>query len=166
MKTLKMITGLLLLSPVIFAGCQQNKDTAPRFEQIPPKRHTAVESAIELSDKYVRTTEELAMQKRKYQDLAIENEKLKEQLKIAQAQLKQSQKELNEANELLIEMRVELNNWKKDVLGFRDEIRQAQTAQLQALYKILRTLGGETDELQDPLLDQTETDANAVPTDN
>jgi hypothetical protein len=30
-----------------------------------------------------------------------------------------------------------------DVLGFRNEIRQAETAQLEALLKILRVLGGE-----------------------
>ncbi len=36
-----------------------------------------------------------------------------------------------------------LNNWKNDVLGFREEMRSAQTAQLQALMKILKALGGE-----------------------
>ena len=40
-------------------------------------------------------------------------------------------------------MRIELNNWKIDILGFRDEIRDAETAQLEALLKILKVLGGE-----------------------
>jgi len=36
-----------------------------------------------------------------------------------------------------------LNNWKTDILGFRDEMRDAETAQLEALLKILKVLGGE-----------------------
>ena len=42
-----------------------------------------------------------------------------------------------------LEMHVELNQWKADVLGFRDEMRKAEAAQLQALGKILRILGAE-----------------------
>jgi len=59
------------------------------------------------------------------------------------AQLSQTQKELEEANEFLQKMHVELNQWKADVLGFRDEMRKAEAAQLQALGKILRILGAE-----------------------
>jgi hypothetical protein len=50
---------------------------------------------------------------------------------------------LSEANGLLIEMRVELNNWKSDILGFRDEMRNAETAQLETLLRILKVLGGQ-----------------------
>ncbi len=62
-----------------------------------------------------------------------------------EGQLQQTQKELAEANDLLIEMRIELNNWKTDVLGFRDEMRDAETAQLQTLFRILQVLGGQVD---------------------
>ena len=57
--------------------------------------------------------------------------------------LQQTQKELAEANDLLIEMRIELNNWKTDILGFRAEMRDAEKTQLEALLKILNVLGGE-----------------------
>jgi hypothetical protein len=40
-------------------------------------------------------------------------------------------------------MLIELNNWKTDVIGFREEIRAADRAQLEALLKILKVLGGE-----------------------
>src|SRR4030042_255070 len=53
-------------------------------------------------------------------------------------------KERGEANDLLTEMRVELNNWQANVIGFRDEMRDADKAQLEALLKILQVLGGET----------------------
>ena len=61
----------------------------------------------------------------------------------------QTKKELTQANELLIEMRIELNNWKTNILGFRDEIRDTEKAQFEALLKILEVLGGEieTDQL-------------------
>ena len=40
-------------------------------------------------------------------------------------------------------MRIELNNWKSNILGFRDEMRNADNAQLDALVKILEVLGGQ-----------------------
>jgi hypothetical protein len=40
-------------------------------------------------------------------------------------------------------MRIELNNWKTNILGFRDEMRDADKTQLQALLRILKALGGE-----------------------
>ena len=48
-----------------------------------------------------------------------------------------------QANDLLIEMRIELNNWKTNILGFRDEMRDAEKEQLKALIRILTVLGGE-----------------------
>ena len=58
-------------------------------------------------------------------------------------ELEQAKKELAEANDLLIEMRIELNNWKSNIIGFRDEMRDADKYQLEALLKILKVLGGE-----------------------
>ena len=54
-----------------------------------------------------------------------------------------NQKELDEANAFLQQMHLELSEWKTDVLGFRDEIRKSQKAQLEALGKILSVLGAE-----------------------
>ena len=53
------------------------------------------------------------------------------------------EKELAEANNLLVEMDKNLDNWRKDVLGFREEMRQADAAQIEALQKILSLLGAE-----------------------
>lgn len=47
---------------------------------------------------------------------------------------------------MLIELRGELTKWKSNVLGFRQEIQTAQQAQLEALQKVLRLLGGEVPE--------------------
>ena len=117
---------------------------AQRFQEAAPQGPTVVESAIELSEKYAVLTEEASSLRQQNQNLNSRNQQLREQVVALEDKLKQTQKELREANEVLIEMRIELNNWKADVLGFRDEMRSAETAQLQALLKILKVLGGDS----------------------
>ena len=43
-------------------------------------------------------------------------------------------------------MNLQLNKWKGDVLGFRDEMRKAQATQLGALKQIMQILGAELTE--------------------
>ncbi|UCF43120.1 MAG: hypothetical protein JSV99_11165 [Planctomycetota bacterium] len=114
---------------------------ARRFQESAPKAQTAVESAVELSEKYASLSEQAAAMQQQNHDLITENQRTKELLDSSQEQLRQTQKELAEANDLLIEMRIELNNWKTNVIGFRDEMRDAEKAQLEALFKILNVLG-------------------------
>ncbi|MBN2588256.1 MAG: hypothetical protein JXA96_00205 [Sedimentisphaerales bacterium] len=121
----------------------QNDAFAQRFQETTPQKTTVVESAIELSQNYAKLVEEATYLKQQNQSLTSRNQELKEQAKDIQNKLLQTQTELKQANEVLVEMRLELNNWKSDVLGYREEMRSAQTAQLQALMKILRALGGE-----------------------
>ena len=116
---------------------------AKRFQEPASQGQTAVASAMQLSEKYAELCEEAVALREKNQNLIDENSQLKERISVLEADLKKTQKELTEANDLLIEMRIELNNWKMDVIGFRDEIRQAESAQLEALLKILKILGGE-----------------------
>ena len=122
---------------------QQNSSVAKRFQELAPQGPTAIESAIQLSEKYAKLSAEMAAQQNENQNLFAENRRLKDQVTSLDAKLQQAQKELTQANDLLIEMRIELNNWKTDVLGFRDEMRDAEKAQLEALLKILKILGGE-----------------------
>lgn len=131
---------VLLPNPI---EAQQSGSVAKRFQESTPQGPTAVESAIQLSEKYAKLSAEMAAQQQENQKLLDENRRLKDQVASLDAQLRQAQKELTQANDLLIEMRVELNNWKTDVLGFRDEMRDAEKAQLEALLKILKILGGE-----------------------
>ena len=126
------------------ANGQQNEieATEKRFEES-DLRPTAVESAIQLSEKYAKLSEETAELKKQNEVLTEENRSLKDLLNQSRAQLTQTQKELEQANDLLIEMRIELNNWKTDILGFRQEMREADKAQLETLFKVLQVLGGE-----------------------
>ena len=173
MKTNKKIMLSLILSLLIFmpSGCtvtkepgkfsvrpgsikqpQQNTKPLPsgsiarRFQEPTTQGPTAVESAINLSKEYAKLSEEASVLRRENQDLITRNQQHKDQNTTLKAQLQQTQKELTEANDLMIEMRVELNNWREDILGFREEIREADTTQLQALLRILKILGGETRE--------------------
>lgn len=128
-----------------FQEMWQVDSTARRFQEPSLQGSTAVESALELSEKYAILSTETNMLRQNNQNLTIENQQLKEQLFNIQKQLQQTQNELNEANEIMISMRAELNNWKKDVLGFRDEMRNAEKAQIEALLKIMKVLGGDVD---------------------
>jgi chromosome segregation ATPase len=162
MEIEKKITPLLtlLLSAFLLSGCsvpqeraqvvlpdstegRQSGSVAKRFQESAPQGPTAVESAIGLSEKYAKLSEEAFVLRRENQDFTTKNQHFKEQVTNLEAQLQQTQKELGEANDLIIKMRIELNNWKIDVLGFRDEMRDAEKAQLEALLKILKVLGGE-----------------------
>ena len=157
-KTILLLTQVLLIS--LLSGCEMPQgpvkivfppepaqappsgSASRRFQESAPQAQTAVESAVEMSEKYAELSEQAASMRQENQDLAAQNLRLKEHFDSSQRQLQQTQKELSEANDLLIEMRIELNNWKTDILGFRDEMRDSEKTQLEALFKILNVLGG------------------------
>ncbi len=127
--------------------------TPENFQEPSSNVPNAVQSAIQLSQKCAQLSEQLTQLKQEKFDLTQENGQLKTQVTTLEPDLLQTQKELGEANDLLIEMRLELNNWKDDVLGFRSEMQDADQAQLEALLKILQLLGGE-------IIPETEDKAN------
>ena len=157
----KITLTVLLMATPLFSGCisqekpvqspvaphllemQQSDAVAKRFQESNSQSPSAVESAIELSERYAKLSEDAAALRQQNQNIMAKNQQLNDQIVELEARLTQAQKELNEANELLIEMRIELNSWKSNILGFRDEMRDAQTAQLEALFKILKLLGGQ-----------------------
>jgi chromosome segregation ATPase len=126
-------------------GGDPDQATAKRFQDTPLEGRTAVESAIELSEKYARLSDQSVTLRQDNQRLTTDNENLRQQIAALETKLKQTQKELGEANDLLIEMLTELNNWKSNILGFRGEMRQAAQAQLEALLKVLEILGGQAE---------------------
>ena len=153
MKVKILIIASITITAVLpFAGCEEPVSTsglepAPAYiseaSSVETHSPTAVESAIALSDKYAKLSEETSALRQQKQALEAENKQMAEDLQNCRSKLEQAQKELAEVNDLLVQMRLELNNWKGDVLGFRDEMREAEKAQLEALLKILKLLGGE-----------------------
>jgi septal ring factor EnvC (AmiA/AmiB activator) len=138
---------------LLFIGCHSSPPTRTDLQlDNPPVRNsasseqqspTAIESAVALSDKYANLSEEATALRQKKQSLETENQQLKEKLHDCQTQMENTKKELAQANDLLVQTRLELNNWKNDVLGFRGEMREAQKVQLETLFKILQLMGGD-----------------------
>lgn len=125
------------------AETSSSGSTARRFQDTPLEGRTAVESAIELSEKYAQLSDQTVSLREENQQLIAEKQTLLRQIDALETKLKQTQRELGEANDLLIEMLSELNAWKTNILGFRSEMREAAKAQLEALLKVLEVLGGE-----------------------
>jgi chromosome segregation ATPase len=136
------------------SGKCDSASMAKRFQNSGPKAQSAVDSVIELAEKNAKLSQEVTELKQKVSELNGENQKLKDNVAVLEPELNQTKKELAQANDLLIEMRIELNNWKNNVLGFRSEIREADKVQLETLRRILEVLGGEieaeTSRAQDP----------------
>ena len=114
-----------------------------RFQKAAPSGKTAVDSAVEMAKKNTELFEQMTAMQRESRDMVAENRRLKERVAVLEPELEQVKKELDEANDLLIDMTTELNNWKMQILGFQEEMRDADTEQLRALLKILKVLGGE-----------------------
>lgn len=121
----------------------QSPSMSKRFQQAAPTGKTAIDSAVELSKQNTKLFEQMTGLQQKNLELTAENRQLKDRITVLEPDLQQVRKELNEANDLLIDMTTELNNWKMQILGFQGEMRDADKAQLEALLKILKVLGGE-----------------------
>ncbi len=126
-------------------------NTSIRFQNQTNGSRSVVESAMELSKKYAEVTEENSNLKITIKDLSLENSTVKQQLAATQETLAETKKELDESYHLMIKMRTELNNWKVDILGYRDEMRLAQSSQLKATLQIIKLLGGQTED--EPAID-------------
>ena len=122
-----------------------------RFDENPAGPRDAVQDAVMWSEKYRQLSESADQLREKNTLLMEENSLLKQQLETVRAQLDQTRKELDDANQFLQKMHVELTQWKSDVLGFRDEIRRSEAAQMAALARILKVLGAEPIEIEPDL---------------
>jgi len=125
---------------------QSDKSMERRFTEPSDIAPGAVESALMWSQKY----DEISVKTEKLMDkntaLIQKNSDLKHKVTKLELELEQTKKEIDQANTFLQEMHLELTQWKGDVLGFRDEMRKADTAQLHALSRILKILGAEMSE--------------------
>lgn len=176
MRSIKIVIALFILIGLFIAGCNyMDEPIEIQAIEIPIVRHrkqsqqqpipqqlpaqTAMEnrftdttddstegSALRWSEKYDELSE-------KYRELTEENMAmtkervtLKKKIMDLEQQLAGNKGELDDANLFLQDMHKELTQWKGDVLGFRDEMRNADGAQLKALTRILKVLGAELSE--------------------
>lgn len=166
MKNILLITLVGIL--ILMAGCTVVEEpvnlSASPVEAQPKKQgnqeqnsaqdkeslQASIEAALAWSKKYENLLTETENLKKTNQKILDDNSKLNETIAVKDTEIAQLKKELNQANEVLVNMRLELNQWKKDILGFREEMRQSQQALLAATAKILRELGAEVSQ---PALD-------------
>ena len=147
----------VFVKPVGSTRKYQNDAVSKRFRQAVPEKQTAVDSAIELSKKYAELSDEKDILRQKNHFLTNENLQLKKRIAALEPELKQAKRELTEANDFLIEMTIELNNWKMQILGFQDEIRESFTVQGELLLKIAYAMDAELILKQDENKQSTET---------
>ena len=102
----------------------------------------AVESVVLLNEKLAYAQEKLLAAQAENRRLSDQAARQTDEIHTLKTQLAVTQKELADANDLLREMRQGLDKWKSDVLGFRQEMRAAQKAEIEAMIKILTLLGG------------------------
>jgi chromosome segregation ATPase len=100
------------------------------------------------SQRYEELSKQYEYLRKEHVAAVEQNNRLQQETTVMKMELEQTRKELQQSNALLQDAHVELSKWKADVLGFREEMRQAQTAQLLALSKVLRILGAESIETQ------------------
>ena len=120
-----------------------------RFDSTMQDADDLVQDPVELARSYEELSVKTNALRETNSELTLKNNQLKQQIEILKSEMEQTKKDMAEANDFLGQMHLELNKWKSDVLGFRQEIRQAQQAQLEALGKILRVLGAEPMEMSD-----------------
>ena len=166
MRYLMMFVAVLVM--VLFCGCQfidepielmqmqrmgtpsgtiASDDAARtmerRFGGSEAQADKTVESTLIMSEKYKELSLETEKLRQVNSTLKVENDNLSRQIAVLEAELETTRNELSEASEFLQQMHAELGKWKSDVLGYRDEMRRAQVAELEALKKILKILGAE-----------------------
>jgi hypothetical protein len=154
------LSALVLAAAMLLPGCgslgkpktagpQPKVDkTAAKYDAGAKNNLTSVESALLLSEKYAALAVESEKIRQENKKLIDENVDLSKKIAVLQAEFDQASKELKDANAMLIDMRIEINNWKNNILGFRDDMRASQKAQLEALLQIMKLLGGESQKEQ------------------
>ena len=158
---------------LLVAGCQpwpqgpsgsDSALTGPRPETVPRASYlkntvrgqneqsdpSAVDSAMVWAKKYTEATEKIMQLEKDRRALVEENSKKADRIADIEKQLAQAQKEIDDANALLIRYNKELAQWKAQVLDYRDEIRKGLDEVIAKQIDIIRILGGELDTTASP----------------
>ena len=162
MKFTKLLILLAILATATLTGCRTIREKLELDEIVAPDAPQSqvtqqeqrfsesdrskveevanVRSMAQKNDQLKASVIELTNEK---DELVDENERLIKRYEIMKDTLVQTENELQAANEMLMEMTTELNTWKGNVLGFREEINVAHKEQIKALVKILKLMGAE-----------------------
>jgi hypothetical protein len=93
-----------------------------------------------ITESFERTVDMLTRERANNQMLKKEVADLKQQLAEKEVRIKDLQRQLQAAEEEVAKLEEGLEAWKADVLGFRDELRKAEEAEIDVLHQILQLL--------------------------
>ena len=102
----------------------------------------AVQNARQWAKKYATLADKCIKLQLENKVANDQNRKLDGQVAKLKGELAQAKKEVSEANSMLDDLNKELAKWKRDVLGFREEMRLAQQAQMKMMSRIIMLMGG------------------------
>jgi len=167
MKRTIETSSAALLAAIALAGCEYKFPAAKPTELAAPEnseiRHapyadlekellnepgavddetTASDIAARLSEKYGKAVEEIKKLQDEHNEAIDKDRTSQARIVKLQTDLARAERELTEANAMLLEMREELKQWKRDVLGFRSEMRQSQKAMLDAVTRLTVVISG------------------------
>ncbi len=104
---------------------------------------TAVESALEWASKYAEVAANRDELLRENLELKDADQTRNHKVRALEQQLARAEKELQEANDMLLLMQDELSKWKASIIGYRQEMRDAMSVQLDATRELLSYVKGE-----------------------
>lgn len=167
MRLITEIAVVGLLVSLMLGGCAWNTPTSTGLEVAngtPPasgqayldktairnetgkRTSNAVDTAMKWAGKYAEVSSKRDLLLQENSKLKQEQQTFQRQISKLQLELNRAEKELAQANSMLLEMKTELEKWKISVLGFRDEMRYSQKAQLDTLVRILTLIGGDVEQ--------------------
>ena len=124
-------------------GGQTYLDKTAMRNETGKETNNAVDAAMEWARKYAEASAKRDQLLQENRQLRQKQQTHQQQVTKLKNELNNAEKELAQANSMLLEMKTELEKWKTNILGFRNEMRQSQKAQLDALVRILTLIGGE-----------------------
>lgn len=113
------------------------------YTDITNKSQNASMGSLELDERFNNALKRSADLEKQVLDLKEENIKLAAKLETATSDLERANNDLVEADKFMRNMDKDLAQWKAEITNDRKENKIVQKAQLEALTRILRSLGAE-----------------------
>lgn len=101
----------------------------------------AVDKALAYAEKYMTEADENKKLRGQIRQLETRIQALSKDKQTLGGQLAAARDELDQANAMVMELSSDLKKWKRDVLGFRQQMIGAQEAQIKGINMILKIMG-------------------------
>jgi len=174
MKNPKAVVFVIFAVIVVLCGCNVNvpQEIVPDTFKSPTQKTKAPDPVVDSnvkrfskkvgdnasyddvrvwSERFNELKKQNKQLKTRNDELTADNKRLMARFNVMKDNLGTAEKELKEANLMLIETTKDLEGWKANVLSFREEQNYVHKEQLKALIKILKLLGAEYEDPEDAI---------------